>query len=158
MNTLKKHNLRKITTGDIIKVSDLIYKTVDISYSPVYPQEAICYFKSEHSVAQIQKKMMDSYRIVCEFEGEIVATGCLDSDYIGGVYVSPQHQGMGFGKLIMADLLAKAKANGFARINLHASLPSKKFYDSLGFKTVCATHTDFENNARMDYFDMEMEL
>lgn len=74
------------------------------------------------------------------------------------VFVEPAFQKRGFGKLIMQKLEEKALSEGISVVKLDASLPSKKFYDSLGYVTLEETFLEVENNKRLDYYKMEKSL
>ena len=74
------------------------------------------------------------------------------------VFVEPAFQKRGFGKLIMQKLEEKAISQGIKIVKLDASLPSKKFYDSLGYVTLEKTFLEVENGKKLDYYKMEKSL
>jgi predicted GNAT family N-acyltransferase len=74
------------------------------------------------------------------------------------VFVEPALQKRGLGKLIMQKLEEKALSSAISIVKLDASLPSKKFYDSLGYVTLEETFLEVENGKKLDYYKMEKSL
>ena len=74
------------------------------------------------------------------------------------VFVNPKLQKRGLGKLIMNKLEDKAVSTGVEKVNLDASLPSKKFYDSLGYKTCEKTYVKLKNGKKLHYYKMDKVL
>jgi N-acetylglutamate synthase-like GNAT family acetyltransferase len=72
--------------------------------------------------------------------------------------VDPMAQRQGAGRQIMQYLEQRARSSGVAIVRLDASLPSKAFYDKLGYVTVEATFLPVENGRRLDFFRMQKEL
>jgi ribosomal protein S18 acetylase RimI-like enzyme len=74
------------------------------------------------------------------------------------VFVNPKFQKQGLGKLIMRKLEDKALSSGLRKVKLDASLPSKKFYDSLGYKTCEKTYVKLKNGKKLHYYKMDKVL
>jgi ribosomal protein S18 acetylase RimI-like enzyme len=152
------YKTRKFKLSDLDTVRDLIHNTIDISYSRAYNTEAIKYFKNYHNDKNILKAVKEGYIVVLEKDNRIIGTGTLIDDYITRVFVNPEFQKQGLGKLLMQKLEAKAFSAGISVIKLDSSLPAKKFYDSLGYKTVRKTFVKVENGKKLDYYKMEKSL
>ena len=58
----------------------------------------------------------------------------------------------------MQKLEEKALSRGVNIVKLDASLPSKKFYDLLGYVTLDETFLEVENNKELHYYKMEKSL
>ena len=43
------YRLKRFESSNVRLLQALVHRTIDVSYSPVYPQEAIDYFKEHHS-------------------------------------------------------------------------------------------------------------
>ena len=115
-------------------INRLIYATIDASYSDVYPEKAVRFFKRVHSKARIAKRSKKGEILVLERDGIILATGAAIGHEIVGVFVNPNDQGHGFGKAIMGKLEKRIRANGYSEVVLDISLPSRKFYEALGYE------------------------
>jgi N-acetylglutamate synthase-like GNAT family acetyltransferase len=149
--------IRKFASSDLHAVKNLIRHTINICYSGVYPKEVIKFFLDYHNDRNILKEAKEGYTIVLRRNNRIVGTGTIIGDHILRVFVHPKLQKQGFGKLIMQKLEAKAVSAGVKTINLDASLPSKKFYDSLDYTSVKAS-LKVENGKRLNYYKMKKAL
>jgi N-acetylglutamate synthase-like GNAT family acetyltransferase len=96
--------------------------------------------------------------VVLERAGRTIATGTLVGDEIKRVFVDPMAQRRGAGRRIMRYLEEKARSLGIATVRLDASLPSKAFYDTLGYVTIEKTFLPLENDRRLDFFKMQRSL
>jgi ribosomal protein S18 acetylase RimI-like enzyme len=127
---------REFQPADLARVRQLICHTIDLCYTGVYPPRAVQFFKQFHSDQEILARNQSGVILVLEREGAIVATGALIGHEILGVFVDPPCQGRGYGRAVMLDLEARARANGCHEVKLSVSLPSKGFYDKLGYQVV----------------------
>jgi GNAT superfamily N-acetyltransferase len=158
MAKMKDISTRKFRPSDLGAVKDLICNTIDVCYSATYPKEAIKFFKVYHCEENILEGAEEGHAIVLEQDDRIVGTGTIVDGHIVRVFIEPEYQKLGFGKLIMRKLEAKASSQGISVVNLDASLPSKKFYDSSGYITLEETFLEVENGKRLDYYKMEKPL
>jgi len=153
-----KVTIREFKSGDLAEVRDLVCETIDVCYSNVYCAEAVKFFKDWHHNEKILQNAGDGFTIVLEQNGRIVGTGTIITEEIVRVFINPEFQKCGFGKLIMQKLEEKALSAGINIVKLDASLPSKKFYDLLGYATLKHTFLEVENNKRLDYYKMQKTL
>jgi GNAT superfamily N-acetyltransferase len=150
--------IRRFSRSDLTAVKELIDSTIDICYSADYPKEAVQYFKQYHCEENILKGEEKGWTIVLEKNNRILGTGTIINDHILRVFVNPKFQKQGFGKLIMNKLEDKAISSEISKVKLDASLPSKTFYDSLGYKTREKTYVKLENNKKLRYYKMDKVL
>lgn len=146
--------IRVFEASDIETVHSLVIDTVDKSYSGVYPEEAIDFFKQYHSKDNIYNDWLNGYTIIAEYKGRIAGTGTLLDTNIRRVFVNRQLQGQGLGKLIMEKLEEKALEQGKRIVDLSASLTAKRFYDYLGYITQAEKIINLENNKKLLYYEM----
>jgi GNAT superfamily N-acetyltransferase len=85
----------------------------------------------------------------------ILGTGTVVGDEIKRVFVDPTFQRPGFGRRIVRHLEEAAALQGAKTVKLDASLPSKVFYDRLGYTTVAAAFLPVDNGRRLDFFKMQ---
>jgi GNAT superfamily N-acetyltransferase len=154
----KNISIGKFKLSDLDVIKKLIHHTIDMCYSNAYPREAIKFFKDWHCDDRILKQSKEGYTIVLEKNNQIIGTGTIVDNHIMRVFVEPAFQKQGFGKLIMRKLEEKAVSLGIDVVILDASLPSKKFYDLLGYKTLEKTFIPVENGERLDFYKMEKIL
>ena len=148
-------SIRKFKSSDLCIVRSLIQNTIDVCYSNVYSKEAVRFFKDWHCDENVLKDANEGHTIVLERVSRIIGTGTIVGDEIKRVFVDPAFQKNGFGKILMQKLEGKALLAGVGVVKLDASLPSKRFYDSLGYVTLEETFLEVENGKRLDYFKMQ---
>jgi putative acetyltransferase len=73
--------------------------------------------------------------VVATDEGAVVGFGQLNPDTgeVDAVYVLPDRQGEGIGRLLLADLEARARARGIRVLELSATLNAVPFYAQAGY-------------------------
>jgi GNAT superfamily N-acetyltransferase len=151
-------SIREFEQSDLPAVKALVDRTIDVCYTGAYCPEAIQFFKDWHSDQKILNDASRGHIIVLEMNGRVVGTGTLVGDEIKRVFVEPSLQKRGLGRIIMRRLEDKAAAVGIGSVRLDASLPSKKFYDSLGYITLERTFLEVADGKRLDYYKMGKHL
>ncbi len=149
---------RVFRPSDLAALKSLVQTTIDACYPQVYPKEAVQYFKNSHSNEKILKNAKEGYTILLLKDTRIVGTGTIVGEDIKRVFVDPSFQRRGFGKLIMRKLEERAVSTGIDVVKLDASLPSKVFYDGLGYVTLEKAFRDVGNNEKLDFYKMEKTL
>lgn len=144
--------LRQFHKSDLASLHHLIQGTIDISYSGVYPPRAVQFFKEYHSRLKIMERSQIGEIWLIESKGILMATGALVGNEILGVFVKPEDQGQGFGKEIMGELERRAKEKGFSEVVLSVSLPSRKFYEKLGYEVFEKIFFDVGGGQYLEYW------
>ena len=149
--------IRRFRKEDLRASVELIHTTIKLCYPSVYPPEVVNFFLEYHSADQLLLKAAkgELYLIT---EGEnIIGTGYLIKDEIGGVYIHPEEQKKGYGKKIMEYLIRIAVNKGLERIWLDATPLSKPLYDHMRF-TLVRKACDMIGDQPLDYYVMEKWL
>jgi GNAT superfamily N-acetyltransferase len=144
--------MRDFRPADVLPVRQLIHGTIDAAYSGYYPPRAVAYFKLYHSEESILGRSREGEVLVIELDGEIVATGTLGGDEILGVFVDPAYQRRGYGETIVRELERRAKANSCTCCTLNVSLPSRGFYEGLGYQIGEDCSADMGEGQHLDYW------
>jgi GNAT superfamily N-acetyltransferase len=144
--------------ADLGAVHELIHRTIDSSYSGVYPTEAVQFFKRYHSREAIAERAQAAYTVLVVHRRRIVATGSLIKDHVTAVFVDASLQRQGIGAALMKRLEEHASASGVRSATLDASLPAKRFYDALGYVTVEEASRPVENGQTLDFYRMRKAL
>jgi GNAT superfamily N-acetyltransferase len=139
-------------------VQRLIYRTIDVCYSGVYDAESIKHFKEHHSEQCILQDAERGHTIVLFRNRKVIGTGTFLYNTFKRVFIEPQMQRHGFGKTIMQRLELYALNDDVRSVKLHASLPSKPFYESLGYEIVEETYLQVDNHKKLHYYKMKKEL
>lgn len=158
MSKQKFITIRHFCESDLKSIHELIHYTIDVSYSPVYPPRAVQFFKDLHTEANIIERHQKGDIFVMEKDGKLIGTGSIVDDEIFGVFVNPVFQHKGYGKSIMQEIENKAFINGIRKVSLSISLPSSRFYESLGYEIIEYRTIDVGEGQRLDYWEAKKTL
>jgi GNAT superfamily N-acetyltransferase len=136
----------------------LVHKTITTCYPGHYGLEAVRFFVGYHDEEAILRDAETGCTIVLDKAGRLLGTGTLVDDEIKRVFVAPAFQQQGFGRRILQHLEELAALQGTRIVTLDASLPSKTFYDRLGYITTAAAFLPVENGRRLEFFEMRKTL
>jgi GNAT superfamily N-acetyltransferase len=148
--------IREFRESDVESIAQLIHHTIDVCYTGVYPQRAVAFFKDFHSRDGILERSKKGTILVAEQNGIVIGTGALVENEIYGVFVEPRMQG--HGRAIMRALETRAMAKGHREVVLSVSLPSRKFYEGLGYEILQEVHRDVGEGQRLDFWKARKSL
>ena len=103
----------------------------------------------------------DCVHVACLQGEKLIAYGRLVYGEDGGegqiyqVVVAPRFQRMGLGRMVMTDLLDRARSRGHSRVCLDARLPAVGFYELLGFRVIGG---EFVNRTGLPHVAMTRDL
>lgn len=150
--------IREFRENDVESVAQLIHRTIDACYTNVYPPRAVEFFKRFHSLDKIIERSYKGVILVAEQNGNVVGTGALVGNEIYGVFVDRQIQGQGYGGAIMRALEARAMAEGHGDAVLSVSIPSREFYEGLGYEILKEAHKDVGEGQQLDFWKARKAL
>lgn len=150
--------IRQFRVSETSVVRELIHQTIEAAYAPVYPPRAVQFFKDFHSEEKIIERNKDGEILVVQKDENLIGTGSLVGADIVGVFIQPEFQHQGVGKTLMQELEKKAVVNGLTEVMLSVSLPSRRFYESLGYKIVEDRSVDVGEGQRLDYWEAKKTL
>jgi len=154
----KRLLIRPFRPSDLGPLQRLIWHTIEVSYSEVYPPRALAFFKEFHTGEKLFERGRIGTVLVAEESGELIATGSLVDGEIFAVFVHPDLQRGGLGKALMAVLEETARASGATESVLSVSLPSKRFYERLGYEMFEACLKDLGAGQRLDFWKAKKRL
>ena len=152
------YNIRQFSVSEVRAVCELIHHTIDVSYSPVYPPRAVQFFKEYHSETKIIERFTKGEIFVAQTDGKLIGTGTIVGVDIFGVFVHPDFQHHGLGKALMKELEEKAITNNINEVALNASLPSKRFYENLGYEIIEERTKDVGEGQQLRYWEAKKTL
>lgn len=150
--------LRDFRRSDTVCLRELIYLTIDACYSDVYPPRAVEFFKDFHRAEKILERAEKGQTVVLEIGDKAIGTGTLLGNTILGMFVHPDFQHRGYGKNLMAELETRAEACGCTELELSVSLPSREFYQRLGYRILQKRSLDVGGGQTLDYWDARKSL
>jgi GNAT superfamily N-acetyltransferase len=150
--------VRTFQEADLLPLKSLIHRTITTCYPGYYGPEAVRFFLDYHSEQAIRQDAREGRTLVLERAGRVLGAGTLLGDEIKRLFVDPAFQRQGMGRLLVQQLEEAAVAADVTMVLLDASLPSRAFYDRLGYATVEKTTRPVEGGRQLDYFRMQKVL
>ena len=69
--------IRAFAPDDLAAVSEVVHRSIEVSYAGVYPPRAVAHFHEHHTADKIAAEAEAGRTLVVERHGRIVATGTL---------------------------------------------------------------------------------
>ena len=132
--------IRRFTEADADAAAELVAVTVEVSNSRDYPPEYIAHLKETHSAEVLRQRAREGHMyVICDGE-KSVGTGTI-APYWGSetesilltIFILPDWQGRGLGRLLIETLEQDEYAKRASRIEIPASLTAVNFYRHLGY-------------------------
>ena len=146
-------NIIPATPAHLDTVETITRQTIAAIYPRYYPAGAVAFFQTHHSRERIRQDIEEG-RVYLAMDGDTpVGTVTLQGNEIGRLFVKPEHQGKGAGRLLMRF----AEETLFAchdAIVLHASLPAKRIYRKNGYREVAYHIIETENGDFLCFDEM----
>jgi N-acetylglutamate synthase and related acetyltransferases len=137
--------VRRFAETDAKEVSNLIIKTIRISNTKDYPVEMMEELTRRMQPEDVLKRASWTHFYVVEENSAIVGCGAIgpywdktDESSLFTIFVLPEHQGRGIGRLIIETLEKDEYALRAKRIEIPASITGLEFYKRMGY--------EFKNN------------
>lgn len=132
--------VRRFVETDAKEVSNLIIKTIRISNTKDYPAEMMEELTRRMQPEDVLKRASWTHFYVVEENSVIVGCGAIgpywdkkDESSLFTIFVLPEHQGRGIGRLIVETLEKDEFAQRAKRIEIPASITGLEFYRKLGY-------------------------
>lgn len=125
-------NISKANESQLDKIKEITYETIKKIYPHYYPKGAIEFFLAHHSESSILHDIADGNVYLSEYMENSVGTVTINKNEICRLFVLPQYQGNGCGRMLM-DFAEEKIAEQYEEILLDASLPAKNMYLKRGY-------------------------
>ncbi len=154
---------------DFGTISAIAYKTWPVTYGPILSEKQLTYMLDLfYSTDGLRKNITDGHRFILAKEGEIVlGFASYVHDYpemhttrIPKIYMLPESQGKGIGKMLVDCIQAKARKSGSGKLSLNVNRFNKArgFYEKLGFVIAAQEDIQIGNGYLMEDYVMEKLL
>jgi N-acetylglutamate synthase-like GNAT family acetyltransferase len=100
------------------------------------------------------KDIERGYIVVAESGGLLLGTGTIIETSIRRVFINPEYQHNGIGKIIANKLERKAKSSGLAKLDLSASLKSRQFWEAMGYIATGEFALPVANAKKLIFYEM----
>ena len=145
-------NIEKFARSDLEELHCLIQDTITNCYTNDYPDRAVQYFRDLYTKEKIVEKAAKGLTLTAKCAGKIIGTGTAIENEISGVFVDLRCQRLGVGQRIMEMLENHLAEAGVPSVTLAVSLPSIKFYKSLGYVGFDETSIDVSKDQNLKYW------
>ncbi|MBQ8965340.1 GNAT family N-acetyltransferase [Ruminococcus sp.] len=127
-------NIVKAECKDFETVKDITCRTINAIYPKYYPLGAVDFFLKHHSDENIMEDISCGRTFLCVDENGCAAgTVSVKENDIGRLFVLPEFQGQGCGRLLL-DFAEDMIRQNFDEIVLDASLAAKAIYLKRGYR------------------------
>lgn len=160
----------KATEKDFEKIRDIAYKTWPVVYGEILSAAQLDYmlatFYSDEALREnlLHKK----HHFIMAFDGDnVLGFASYQHHYSGKnkthlhkIYVLPETQGRGVGKLLMEAVIDAAKGNHSDTLSLNVNRFNKAldFYQKVGFEIVAEVNIELEHGYLMEDYIMERKI
>ena len=163
-------SLKQASTADLNTIQEIVNKTWPITYGEILSKEQLDYmmdliYSDESLIKQIQNQEQLFY-IVNE-ETSVIAFIAIEHNYkneavtrIHKIYILPEAQGKGIGKLLIDAVQKLATENNSTSLSLNVNRFNKAlaFYQKLGFEIIAEENIEIGNGYLMEDYKMEKKL
>lgn len=149
---IKEANINQI---DIVK--EITCETIRTIYPHYYPKGAVTFFLNHHSETNIMKDITDGIVYLLENMENSIGTVTIKNNEICRLFVLPQYQGNGYGRMLM-EFAEEKIAKQYEEILLDASLPAKNIYQIRGYCEVESKKILTENGDFLCYDVMKKSV
>lgn len=143
--------------SDLAELYSLISTTIKSCYPAIYRPEVVDFFIDYHSMKEIEDRSKNATIIILRENYKLIGSGFLSGSELGGVYVHPDCQGKGYGKMIVQHIIQIAKNKNIYKIHLDSTPIARKMYEKLCFR-VTEEAVQMVGDVPLDYFKMEKVL
>jgi len=130
------YKVRAAHTGDAQGISEVILRSLRETNAKDYSRDIIERVEQSFSPAAVLELMARRTVFVATSGQQIVGTASLNRRVVRTVFVSPDVQGRGVGRLLMGRVEQAAREAGVEVLAVPSSVTAEQFYSRLGFKLV----------------------
>lgn len=136
--------LRRYRPEDLQEIAELFYETIHHVNRKDYSEIQIkVWSDSRDRLLQSNDFFMRLYTVEAVEQGRIAGYGNIDdTGYLDHLFVHKDFQRMGAASLICEELERYAVLRGMERIEVHASITAKPFFEKRGYRTVKEQQVD----------------
>ena len=161
--------ISQATSKDIPIIQEIAHKTWPITYGSILSKAQLDYmmdlmYSDESLLEQLKTKPL--FFLAYEDDVCLGFTSC-ENNYLNNnvtrihkIYILPEAQGKGVGKLLVDKVIALAKENQSKVISLNVNKFNNavSFYQKLGFEIVGQEDIDIGNGFLMEDYKMELKI
>ena len=120
--------------------SAMIYRVLDSAPSGSFTPTSLQGNKEFYSVEKLVERESAKWRTFLAISDKNNVCGtvslCLNKNWLYGMWIDPNAQGMGIGKKLFNTLVNEAKQSGISTLGVFSVMPALGFYRQMGFQAV----------------------
>jgi N-acetylglutamate synthase-like GNAT family acetyltransferase len=128
--------IRPAREDDAADISAVILRALRETNAKDYTDEIIARIERSFSPDAVRELMGKRTVFVVTIGSRLVGTASLDGSIVRTVFVAPDVQTRGIGKLLMAEIERTARGRNIAVLTVPSSVTAETFYAKLGFNAV----------------------
>jgi N-acetylglutamate synthase-like GNAT family acetyltransferase len=140
-----KCTIRVARASDAEGISKVILLALRETNAKDYSLEIIEQVALSFNPSAVLDLMSKRHVFVALAENRIIGTASLDGGVVRTVFVAPDVQGQGIGRLLMVEVERTARERNVEVLVVPSSVTAEHFYSKLGFKAV---HDSYHGNER----------
>ncbi|MEH2489657.1 GNAT family N-acetyltransferase [Bradyrhizobium sp. AZCC 2230] len=128
--------IRPALDDDAADISAVILRALRESNAKDYTDEIIARIEQSFGPDAVRALVAKRTVLVATIDNRVVGTASLDGSVVRTVFVAPDVQARGIGKLLMAEVEHIARSRNIPVLTVPSSVTAETFYARLGFKSV----------------------
>jgi N-acetylglutamate synthase-like GNAT family acetyltransferase len=128
------YQIRAAHPDDAAEVSGVILAALRQTNAKDYSEGVIKQVEQSFGPDAVRSLIAKRKVFVALVGSRIVGTASLDGRVVRTVFVAPDAQGRGVGRLLMAEVEKESRAAGIETLTVPSSITAEQFYSKLGFK------------------------
>ena len=142
--------VRPAVEDDASQISAVILRALRETNAKDYSDEIIERVERSFSPCAVAQLISKRTVFVASIDGRVIGTASLDGSVVRTVFVSPDVQANGIGKLLMAEVERVARERSIPSLTVPSSLSAETFYARLGFRAVRESYYGDERTILME--------
>ncbi|QPF82994.1 GNAT family N-acetyltransferase [Bradyrhizobium genosp. L] len=142
--------IRPALDDDADAISAVILRALRETNAQDYTAEIIERVERSFSPSAVRELIGRRTVFIAEIDGRVVGTASLDGDVVRSVFVAPDVQARGVGKLLMDKVESTARERNISKLAVPSSVTAEAFYARLGFQAVRDSYHGDERTILME--------
>jgi N-acetylglutamate synthase-like GNAT family acetyltransferase len=142
--------IRPAVDDDANQISAVILRALRETNAKDYSDEIIERVERSFSPCAVVQLISKRTVFVATVNGRIIGTASLDGSVVRTVFVNPDVQAKGIGKLLMAEVERAALEPSILSLTVPSSVSAETFYAGLGFRAVRESYYGDERTIIME--------
>jgi len=142
--------IRPALADDAADISAVILRALRESNAKDYTDDIIARVEQSFGLDAVRVLIEKRTVFVAILGRRLVGTASLDESVVRTVFVAPDVQGRGIGRLLMAEIERTARGRNLAALMVPSSVTAETFYAKLGFNALRDSYFGDERTITME--------